>query len=113
MLRFRSPFSVVQQLKQAVGTRDSLNHEGASAHGIAEVANPNPATTVLVLVCPTDPAARGADLLFPLGRAVDQLVIGQPQVGPFGAQEPAASRDPPPLELLYFGYERLGVEHKL
>ena len=74
------PLGRAEQLEELVRRPDAGADELFGAVEVAQVAHPNAAPAIFVLVGWPDAAPGGADLVPLLARAVEQLVIGERQV---------------------------------
>ena len=105
----RSPGS--HHLQEAIGPVHPLRQQGPGALEPPQIGDPDAAATVLVLVGRADPPPRRAELLALLARRIEQLVIGEHQVGAVGDEDPPGGGDAPLGELVQLAEERLRLEH--
>ncbi len=82
------------------------------AVGLMDLGNPDPAATRLVFVGRPDAPTRGPDLLFRLilAEAVEYLMVGKKQVGPFAHPDPSGDIDITSDEGVVFLEELFHVE---
>src|SRR2546425_599018 len=80
VLRRIAPFGGAEEVEELVGRLHARADQLLRAREVAEVADPNAAASVLILVGRADAAPRRADLLALLARPVEQLVVGQREV---------------------------------
>src|SRR5207244_1108745 len=78
-----------EQLEHLVRSLDALAHDAPRPGKVAEVAHAQAAAAVFVLVRRTDAPTRRADLVTPLARPVQELVIGQWGYSPLDQVTPA------------------------
>ena len=107
----RGPFGRAHHLQQPVGPLHPVAQQRAGALQMPEVGDPDAAAAVLVLVRRADAPPGGAELLALLAGGVEQLVIGQDQMGAVGDEDPALGVDAPLGELVQLAEEGLGIEH--
>ncbi len=97
------PLVTLHQLQQLVGAMDPVRQEHARALDPAKIGDPDAAASILVLIRRADPAAGGAELLALLTRGVEQLVIGQDQMGAIGDEQSAGGIDPALVQAVELG----------
>src|SRR6266511_2381740 len=100
----------VQELEELVRGLHARTDEFARPREIAEVADPNPAAAVLVLVGGPDAAPGRADLVALLARPVEQLVVRQCEMRAVRDIELVVGANAPGREGVELGEERLRVE---
>src|SRR5207247_5488486 len=100
-----------EQLEHLVRGLDPLAHAAPRPGKVAEVTPTPAAAAVFVLVGRADAPARGADLVTPLARPVEQLVIGQREMRAVGDVQALLGADAARAQSVELGEERLGIEH--
>ncbi len=104
-------FTHPRELEQPVRAIDPFPDQAMGFLRVPEVADPDPAPADLVLIRGPDATPGGSDLLAPLSRGIEQLVIGKHQMGPIGNDQPSPDIDLPGVQGIQLLEQRGGIDH--